>query len=109
MDPRTASVFDRLGVVSFMIDLLPAGLFVACAAAAAMISGVLGRVLGWAGVVFGVVNVIVMVVAGFRIEGTFAASFLLVLLWVLVVSLRWGFSRSGKTDSTLASVAAEGA
>ena len=45
------------------------GIFVACGAAAAMITHSLGRVLGWAGVVVGAVNVFAAVIVGPRIEG----------------------------------------
>ena len=83
-----------LNLVSFMIDILPAGIFVACGAAAAMITHSLGRVLGWAGVVIGAVNVVAAVVVGPRIEGVFSPTFLLAIVWILVVSLRWGFARN---------------
>ncbi|WP_354498047.1 hypothetical protein [Mycetocola sp. 2940] len=94
MEPGTASMLANLNLVSFMIDTLPAGLFVACGAAAAMASGALGRVLGWAGVVCGVIAAGAAVVIGIRIEGSFAPSFLLVMVWVFAVSIRWGFARS---------------
>jgi hypothetical protein len=95
MDPKTARMLTTLNLVSYMIDILPAGLFVACGAAAAMITHSLGRVLGWAGVVVGAVNVVAAVVVGPRIEGVFSPMFLLAIVWILVVSLRWGFSRNG--------------
>jgi hypothetical protein len=94
MTPETASMLANLNLASFMIDTLPAGVFVTCAAAAAMTSAVLCRVLGWAGVLCGVIAAGSAVVIGVRIEGSFAPSFLLVLGWILVVSVYWGFSRS---------------
>ena len=94
IDPQTALSFQMQALVSYMIDILPAGLFVACGAAAAMMTHSLGRVLGWAGVVIGAANVITAVVVGPRIEGVFSPTFLLAIIWVLVVSLRWGFARN---------------
>ena len=94
MDPQTARMLTMLNLVSYMIDILPAGLFVACGAAAAMMTHSLGRVLGWAGVVIGAANVITAVVVGPRIEGVFSPTFLLAIIWILVVSLRWGFARN---------------
>jgi hypothetical protein len=94
MTPETARMFTTLNLVSFMIDILPAGIFVACGAAAAMITHSLGRVLGWAGVVVGAVNVVAAIVVGPRIEGVFSPTFLLAIVWILVVSLRWGFARN---------------
>ncbi len=94
MNPETARMLTTLNLVSFMIDILPAGIFVACGAAAAMITHSLGRVLGWAGVVIGAVNVFAAVVVGPRIEGVFSPTFLLAIVWILVVSLRWGFARN---------------
>lgn len=94
MDPQTARMLTTLNLFEYMIDILPAGLFVACGAAAAMMTHSLGRVLGWVGVVVGAANVIAAVVVGPRIEGVFSPAFLLAAVWILVVSLRWGFARN---------------
>ena len=102
MDPETARMLITLNLVSFMIDILPAGIFVACGAAAAMITHSLGRVLGWAGVVIGAVNVVAAVMVGPRIEGVFSPTFLLAIVWILVVSLRWGFARNRAKVATTA-------
>ena len=93
MSPETAHMLTALSVVLYMIHILPAGIFVACGAAAAMITHSLGRVLGWAGVVVGAANVVTAVVVGPRFEGVFSPTFLLAIVWILVVSLRWGFAR----------------
>jgi len=87
-------MLTALSLVFYMIHILPAGIFVACGAAAAMITHSLGRVLGWAGVVIGAANVVAAVVVGPRIEGVFSPTFLLAIVWILVVSLRWGFARN---------------
>lgn len=94
MAPETARMLTSLSVALYMIHILPTGLFVACGAAAGMITHSLGRVLGWAGVVIGAANVITAVVVGPRIEGAFSPTFLLAIIWILVVSLRWGFARN---------------
>jgi hypothetical protein len=96
IDPSTALGLAWIGTVSFMIFLLPVGLFVACGAAAAMITGQLGRVLGWSGVLFGLTNIVAAVVTGPRIENGFAPTFLLLMLWTLVVSVVWGVGRRGR-------------
>jgi hypothetical protein len=81
-------------MLAYMVNLLPAGLFVLCAAAAALKRQELGRVLAWSGVVIGAGNIIVAVVTGINIgQSGFSPSFLLVLFWELVVSLYWGFFR----------------
>jgi hypothetical protein len=94
MTPETAHTLTALSLVFYMIHILPAGIFVACGAAAAMITHSLGRVLGWAGVAIGAANVVAAVVVGPRIEGVFSPTFLLAIVWILVVSLRWGFARN---------------
>ena len=42
----------------------------------------------------GAANVVAAVVVGPRIEGVFSPTFLLAIVWILVVSLRWGFARN---------------
>jgi hypothetical protein len=94
MTAGTAQMLWGLALVLYMIHILPAGIFVACGAAAAMITHSLGRVLGWVGVVIGVANVVAAVVVGYRIQGVFSPTFLFAGIWMLVVSLRWGFARN---------------
>ena len=53
ISPETARVLIDMNGAAFVISWLPLGLFVACAAGAGMRVGVLGRVLGWGGVVVG--------------------------------------------------------
>jgi hypothetical protein len=102
MDPETARTLTTLNLLWYMIDILPAGIFVACGAGAAMITHSLGRVLGWIGVVIGVANVGTAIVVGYRIQGVFSPTFLLAIIWVLVVSLRWGFARNAKKPVAVA-------
>lgn len=95
ISPEQALVLSQIGLVAFMVDLLPAGLFVLCAAAAALKTQELGRVLAWTGMVIGAGNIIVAVLTGINIgQSGFSPSFLLVLLWELVLSVYWGFFRS---------------
>jgi uncharacterized membrane protein YagU involved in acid resistance len=95
ISPEQALVLSQIGLVAFMVDLLPAGLFVLCAAAAALKTQELGRILAWSGLVIGAGNIIVAVVTGVNIgQSGFSPSFLLVLLWELVISVYWGFFRS---------------
>jgi hypothetical protein len=95
ISPQQASVLSQMSLAAFMIGLLPAGLFVLCAAIAALTTHELGRALAWSGIVIGAGNIVVAVVTGVNIEQSgFAPSFLLVLLWELVISLRWGFARN---------------
>jgi hypothetical protein len=101
MTAGTAQMLSVLSVVLYMIHVLPAGIFVACGAAAAMITHSLGRVLGWAGVVIGVAGVVTAAVVGYRIQGVFSPTFLLAAIWMLVVSLRWGFARNGTKPPAL--------
>jgi hypothetical protein len=91
--PETARVLTDLNGVAFVVDMMPAGLFVACAAGAAMATHTLGRVLGWGGVTAGVVAVISTAATGLHIDSVVAVPFLLCLLWILLVSFRLGLSR----------------
>lgn len=100
ISPETAHVLDQMNLISFMISVMPAGLFVLCAAAAALSSHQLGRVLGWSGIVIGAANIVVPVVTWPDMgQSAFSLSFVFLGVWELVVSLRWGFARSRPRDS----------
>jgi hypothetical protein len=92
--PETARVLTDLNGAAFMVDMMPAGLFVACAAIAALNTHTLGRVLGWGGVVAGASAVIVTSATGVHVESFVAVPFLLCFVWILLVSFRLGFGRS---------------
>ena len=82
ISPEQALVLTQMNLAAFRIGLLPAGLFVLAAAIAALRTHELGRILAWAGIVIGVANIAVAMVAGVNIgRAGFAPSFLLVLLW----------------------------
>lgn len=93
--PGTARMLIDMNGAAFVISWLPLGLFVACAAGAGMRVGELGRVLGWGGVVVGVVTVVVTAATGVHVLSAIFVPMLLCILWTLVVSLRLAFQRSG--------------
>lgn len=93
-------------VTAFKLTAMLAGVFVLAASIAALLTHELGRILAWAGIVAGAVNIGVVVVTGVNMgrEG-FVPSFLLVMLWELAVSLVWGFARSRRTVAPATTVA----
>ncbi len=93
LSPETARVLSDMNGVSFVVDWLPVGLFVACAAGAALATGTLGRVLGWGGVVAGTVTVVTTAVTGVHVLAANPLPFLFCLLWILAVSVRLGIQR----------------
>jgi hypothetical protein len=97
--PETARVLTDLNGAAFMVDMMPAGLFMACAASAALNTHTLGRVLGWGGVIAGVVAVIATAATGVHVENFVAVPFLLCMLWILLVSFRLGFQRTRSADA----------
>jgi hypothetical protein len=93
ISPEQAAILTEMNKADFMVGLLPAGLFVLCAAIAALRTRELGRVLAWSGIVIGAGNIVTASVIGVNLpESGFAPSFLLILVWELVISLRWGFA-----------------
>ena len=99
ISPETARVLTDTGATAFVLDWLPTGLFVACAAGAALASGTVGRVLGWGGVAVGTVAVAATAVTGLHVMGANALPFLLCLLWILAVSVRLGIQRTSQPVS----------
>ncbi|MET0915616.1 MAG: hypothetical protein ABWY81_05395 [Jiangellaceae bacterium] len=94
ISPETARMLVDMNGAAFVISWLPLGLFVACAAGAGMSVGDLGRVLGWGGIVVGVVTVVVSAATGVHVLSAVFVPMLLCILWTLVVSLRLAFQRS---------------
>jgi hypothetical protein len=94
LTPGTARALSDMGGAAFVLDWLPTGLFVACAAGAALAGDVVGRVLGWGGVAVGTVAVVGTAVTGVHILDANALPFMLCLLWILAVSVRLGIRRS---------------
>ena len=94
ISPQTARVLVDMNGAAFVTTWLPMGIFVGCTAAAGMITNVLGKVLGWFGVVAGSAALLATVATGVHILSAFFVPYLLCLLWILMVSLRLGFTRS---------------
>lgn len=94
ISPETARVLIDMNGAAFVLTWLPMGLFVACAAGAAMTTGQVGRVLGWGGLVVGTAAAMSTVVTGVHIMSAFFVPFVLCLLWILLVSLKWGIGRT---------------
>lgn len=103
ISPDSARLLVDLNAAAFVVDWLPSGLFVACAAAAALRTHDVGRILGWGGVVVGVVNIASSAITGVHVL-TGNPAFLLCLLWILLVSLRWGGQRTATTTDRFVTV-----
>jgi hypothetical protein len=102
ISPEMARVLTDMGNAAFVVDWLPTGLFVACAAGAALATRTLGRTLGWGGVVAGTAAVIVTAVTGVHVLTANALPFLICLLWILVVSVRLGVQRTSRVPAQAA-------
>jgi hypothetical protein len=106
--PEVARALIDLDGAGHLVQLLPLGVFVLFASAAALVTRALGRVLSWAGIVIGATSIIVLAATGLPSnEDFFLWPFLLFLLWVAVISLRFGFARRSTTTTAPVS-AAEG-
>jgi hypothetical protein len=81
---------------AFVTDWLPTGLFVACAAGAALACRAVGRILGWGGVAAGSITSITVVVAGVHAMTATFLPYLLCLLWLLAVSVRLAVQRTAR-------------
>jgi hypothetical protein len=105
ISPELARALHDVDGAGHLVQLLPFGVFALFASAAALVTQTLGRVLGWAGIAVGATNIIVLAASGLpETEDIFLWPFLLVLLWIAVVSLRFGFARN--RTATPAAVAA---
>lgn len=106
--PQTARVLTDMNGVAFVMTWIPAGVFVAFAAAAARSTGVVGRVLGWGGVLAGTATVLATSAAGVHVLSANFLPFLLCMLWTLLVSLRLGLRRSARGLAEVSGSAPEG-
>jgi hypothetical protein len=97
ISPETARVLTDMNGAAYVIDFLPYGLFVACAAGAALMTRTLGRILGWGGVAVGTVTAVALVVSGVHAMTTTPLPFLLCGLWILAVSVRLAIQRTSRT------------
>ena len=94
MSDEMARVLADLNGAAFVLDWLPTGLFVACAGGAALVSGTIGRILGWGGVAVGTASVVSAAVTGVHVLSANVVPFLLCLLWILAISVRLGVRRT---------------
>lgn len=107
ISPELARALIGLDGAGHLVQLLPLGVFVLFVSAAALVTRILGRMLGWAGIAVGTLSIVGLAATGFpRNEDFFLWPFLLFLVWVVVISLRFGLAR-GRTPSP-AAVAATG-
>ena len=105
ISPELARALQDVDGAGHLVQLLPLGVFALFASAAALVTRTLGRVLSWAGIAVGATSIVVLAASGLPAnEEFFIWPFLLVLLWVAVLSLRFGFARS--RTATPAAVAA---
>ncbi|MCU1424729.1 MAG: hypothetical protein JWM51_1020 [Microbacteriaceae bacterium] len=99
MSPELARALTAVDGAGHLMQLLPLGVFVLFASAAALVTATLGRVLSWAGIVVGATCIVGLAATGIpRDENLFIWPFLLFLVWTLVISLRLGFARSHTSE-----------
>jgi hypothetical protein len=95
MSPELARALTDVDGAGHLTQLLPLGVFVLFASAAALVTRTLGRVLSWSGIVIGATSIVTFAAMGLPSnEDFFLWPFLLFLVWVSVVSLRLGFARN---------------
>ncbi|HYH77450.1 MAG TPA: hypothetical protein VD841_08145 [Arthrobacter sp.] len=95
ISPELARALIDLDGAGHMVQLLPLGVLALFASAAALVTHALGRVLGWAGIAIGATSIVMLAATGLPAnEDFFLWPFLLVVLWMAVISLRWGFARN---------------
>jgi|SRR4051812_9543930 hypothetical protein len=100
LSPELARALEDLDGAGHLVQLLPLGVFALFASAAALVTRTLGRVLGWAGIAIGATSIVTLAATGLPAnEDFFLWPFLLVLLWIVVLSLRFGFARNRKVTS----------
>lgn len=88
-------VLDALEGGLFVVEAFSSGIFVFAVAWAALANKVFGRTLSYAGMAIGVITVLDIALTSSDLRGDlFAWPFLLVMLWVAVISLRLGFART---------------
>lgn len=108
ISPELARAMQDVDGSGHLVQLLPLGVFVLFASAAALVTRTLGRVMSWAGIAVGATSIVVFAATGLPTnEEFFLWPFLLVLLWVTVISLRFGLARR-RTATPTAAVVVEG-
>lgn len=95
ISPKLARALIDVDGAGHLVQLLPLGVVALFASAAALVTRALGRVLSWAGMAIGATSIVALAATGLPDnEEFFLWPFLLVVLWMAVVSLRWGFARN---------------
>jgi hypothetical protein len=94
ISPELARALQDVDGAGHLVQLLPWGVFALFASAAALVTRTLGWVLSWAGVLIGATSIVALAAAGLPDdEEFFLWPFLLILLWIAVISIRLGFAR----------------
>lgn len=108
ISPELARALQDVDGAGHLVQLLPLGVFALFASTAALVTRTLGRVLSWVGIAVGATSIVVLAATGLPAnEEFFMWPFLLVLLWIVVLSLRFGFARS-RTATPIAVAPTEG-
>jgi len=108
ISPELARALQDVDGAGHLVQLLPLGVFALFASAAALVTRTLGRVLSWAGIAVGATSIIVLAASGLPANDDFFLwPFLLVILWMAVISVRLGFARR-RTSTPATVVAPEG-
>lgn len=95
ISPELARALVDVDGAGHLVQLLPLGVFALFASAAALVTRALGRVLSWAGMAIGATSIAMLAATGLPAnEEFFVWPFLLVVLWMALISLRWGFARN---------------
>lgn len=81
--PGITDAFTRFGDVSFMVSMMPFGVFLAAVAAIVVRSHVLPTWLGWSAAAVAPL----LVANGFDLGADFGPAFLLFLLWTLITAI----------------------
>ena len=99
MSPELARALIALDGAGHMVQLLTLGVYVLFASAGALVTRTLGRALSWGGMVIGAISILVLAASGLPAndESLFPWPFLLVMLWMTVISLRLTFARNRDT------------
>jgi hypothetical protein len=94
IDPQLAQILNLMNGAAFVITFVSFGVLLLGAGLAGLASGGLGRVASWTAVVFGFAGCAIPIASKLDPYETNPIPFLLGLVWVLVVSIRLGVTRS---------------
>ena len=103
VDQSTARLVNDMGSAGFVLSFLTFGIFMLATGLAVLDSGIAGRVAGWSAVVIGALGIIATVATQADPLATSALPFLLGLLWILVLGVR--FALRGPSHSVTHAVA----